>query len=57
MSGAHRPIAGPIHAHGAEVEFRSPKARFVLLVVALDREMIIAWYGPTIQRYLTAPEP
>jgi hypothetical protein len=34
--------------------------RFVLLVppvVALDREMITAWYGPTIQRHLTAPGP
>ncbi|TMR12778.1 sugar ABC transporter ATP-binding protein [Nonomuraea turkmeniaca] len=25
MSGAHRPTAGRIHAHGAEVDFRSPK--------------------------------
>jgi AcrR family transcriptional regulator len=25
--------------------------------VALSREEIVAWLGPTIQRYLTAPEP
>ncbi|MEW2219778.1 TetR family transcriptional regulator [Streptomyces sp. NPDC006990] len=34
--------------------------RYVLRLppaVALDREEIVAWLGPTLQRYLTAPHP
>ncbi|WP_369246633.1 TetR family transcriptional regulator [Streptomyces sp. R41] len=35
-------------------------ARYVLRIepaVALHREEIVAWLGPTVQRYLTAPNP